>query len=101
MNYHFVPPEVLMGEAGICSIWAMIAVAYVFQRNPRMRGYQEPDLRANLVAGLWPFLPDLSGGAKYVFSLADLKKEAVKRIIKDKEQKAVFPCVKGRLAFYG
>lgn len=95
-----VPPEVLMGEAGICSFWAMVAVAYVFQRNQQMNGWQEPNIQAALAAALWPMLPDTSGGANYAFSTQDLMREDVRKIIAGTSPKVVWMCNTGELAFY-
>jgi hypothetical protein len=96
-----VPPEVLMGEAGICSIWAMIAVAYVYQRNQHMNGWQPPSAEAKFAAGAWRFLPDPSQGARFVFSQADLGCQAVQAIVKGLgPPKVIFKCAVGRLVFY-
>jgi hypothetical protein len=97
-----VSPEILMGEAGTCGFWAMVAIAYVYQRNPRMNGWQnETTLQARLSARLWPVLPDPSRGARYVFSVSDLKKEAVMGIVKETgPPKRVVECTAGGLFFY-
>lgn len=103
MNELFaVPPELLMGEAGICGFWAMVAVAYVYQRNPAMNGWQDiVSDEALLAAGFWPFLPDPTDGARFVFSAEDLELEKTKQIVRETgPPKAVFPCVVGQLVFY-
>jgi hypothetical protein len=101
VDYNFVPPEIIMGEASLCGFWAMVAVAYVYQRNPKMNGWQEmPNIKATLAAMLWPALPDTSLGAKYVFSSQDLETRKVDQIIKDKKARAIYPCLVGELAFY-
>lgn len=100
MVEYAVPPEIIMGEASLCSFWAMVAVAYVYQRNPRMNGRQQPDIKATLAAALWSALPDTSRGAKYVFSLQDLERKEVGRIIKDKKVRVIYPCSVGGLVFY-
>lgn len=96
----FVPPEVLMGEAGICSFWAMVAIAWVYQRNQRMNGWQEPDPKAILASALWPILPDTSAGANHAFSAEDLRREDVKEIIGRALPRAVWRCATGSLTFY-
>ncbi len=96
-----VPPEVLMGEAGMCSLWAMAAIARVFQQNQHMNGWQPPNMKAILVASLWPILPDTSAGANYVFSTQDLEMDAVREIIGDAKPRVVWRCVAGgALNFY-
>lgn len=95
-----VPPEVLMGEAGICGFWAMAAIAWVYQRNPRMNGWQKPSIKAILAAALWPVLPDPSHGARYVFSLRDLVRPGVGKIIRGRPVRAIYPCKVGELVFY-
>lgn len=95
-----VPPEMLMGEAGICSIWAMVAIAWVYQRNQRMNGWQEPSPQAIMASALWPMLPDTSAGANYVFSAEDLEREDVKEIVGDARPRAVWRCSTGALNFY-
>jgi hypothetical protein len=101
VEYATVPPEIIMGEASLCGFWAMIAVAYVYQRNDEMNGWQEgPNTKAVLAAALWSTLPDTSRGAKYVFSLNDLGKQKVREIIKDKKPRIVYSCTIGKLAFY-
>lgn len=96
----FIPPEVLMGEAGICGFWAMVAIAQVFQQNHRMNGWQEPDLKAVLASMLWAVLPDASGGANYVFSREDLEREDVQEIVGSAQPGAVWECAVGELIFY-
>lgn len=96
-----MPPEIIMGEAGICSLSAMIAVAYVFQRNPVMYGWQEKvSNEARAAALFWRWLPDTSNGARHMFSFADLRQDKVRRIIRGKRVKAVFRCKIGGLVFY-
>ena len=96
----FVPPEILMGEAGACSFWAMVAIAWVYQRNQRMNGWQEPDQKAILASALWSILPDASAGANYVFSAEDLRREDVKKIIGGTPPGVVWRCATGSLTFY-
>lgn len=101
VEYSLVPPEVLMGEGGMCGFWAMVAIAQLVQRNNKMNGWQDqPNLKAVLAAILWPAFPDMTQGAHYVFSLQDLENQKVRQIIKDKKPKVVWPCSVGQLAFY-
>jgi hypothetical protein len=97
-----VPPEILMGEAGICGFWAMVGIAYVYQRNPRMHGWQDQvNIKALGAAILWPVLPDPTQGARYVFSASDLDRRRVRAIIKQTgPPKWMVKCEIGQLAFY-
>ena len=97
----FVPPELLMGEAGICGFWAMVAVAWVYQRNQRMNGWHDsPSEQASLAAALWPILPDMSGGSRYVFSAEDLAGSGAREIAGPGPPVVVYQCAVGRLAFF-
>jgi hypothetical protein len=101
IEYQFVPPEIIAGEASICSLWAMIAIAYVFQRNPKMNGWDsDPDLRAFFASRFFHLLPDTSGGAKYAFSIQDVAAGAAVVAVGEQPPKVVYPCVRGGLAFY-
>ena len=96
-----VAPQLLMGEAGICGFMAMIAVAYVYQRNPVMYGWQEDfSDEAKAAALFWPWFPDYSYGASYVFSFRDMRTKAVRLLIRGKWPKIVFRCQVGGLVFY-
>ena len=97
-----VPPEVIMGEAGICSFLAMVAVAYVYQRNPQMNGWHDcPNDRARLAAGLWWLFQDPSRGARFVFSVDDLRLKGVREIVQGVgPPRARFRCAVGGLVFY-
>lgn len=101
MDYSIVPPEVLMGEAGICGFWAMVAVAWVYQRNPRMHGCQPPNDEALMAAAWWQYFPDPSKGARFVFSIPDMRLPAVGEIVRDLgPPRARFSCAVGGLVFY-
>ena len=96
------PAEVLMGEAGVCGFWAMVAVAYVYNRNQRMNGWQaQVSAEARLAAAWWRYLPDPSRGAWYVFSRQDLGLESVREIVRERgPPRARFRCLVGGLTFY-
>jgi hypothetical protein len=96
-----VPPEILMGEAGLCGFWAMVAVAYVYSRNDQMNGWQDrPSVQANLAAMFWRYLPDVSRKAHYVFSAEDVAGGAVQGLVGRGPPKIVWPCEVGSLMFY-
>lgn len=95
-----------MGEAGTCGLlngfFAMVAVAYVFQRNSRMNGWQSPPSdEARLAATFWWLFPDETCGAQYVFSFQDLRQSAVQAIVRERgPPKVIYRCTAGGLAFY-
>jgi len=91
---------ILMGEAGTCGLLAMVAVAWVHQRNPRMNGWQMPNARAELAAVLWQYVDDPVADREFVFSRDDLRLEAVRRIIAERGPPVVFKCRVGELYFY-
>lgn len=96
------PPEVLMGEAGLCGFWAMVAVAHVYNRNQKMNGWQTAvSDEARLAAAWWRYLPDVSWGARHVFSRQDLNMVSVREIVRATgPPRARFRCRVGGLAFY-
>lgn len=86
-----VPPEIVSGEAVICSWWAWIAIAYVWQRNRQWSGWSDDvPFTVRWVVALAPMLPDTSRGARFVFSRADLGKRKVMGIIGGMKLKARF-----------
>lgn len=86
-----IPPEIISGEALICSWWAWVAIAHVYQRNQSWAGWSDDAPFAVLwVAALSPMLPDTSRGAQFVFSRADLGKRQVLKIIGGMKLKARF-----------
>lgn len=91
-----VPAEVIAGEAAICSIQAMLAVAWIYQRNQRFNGWHpKPSITAQWVAANWQRLPDTSNGATFLFSKADLGLLEVQRLIAGRPLLAQFECKYG------
>jgi hypothetical protein len=81
-----IPPEIIMGEAGTCSLYAMAALAYVYDlHNKRFNGWQSNvSAMAEWVANNWYTLPNLTPGARYVFSEQDMRRPQVQRIIRQR-----------------
>jgi len=90
--------HIIAGEAGTCGLMAMVAVAYVYSRNDRMNGYSEyVSNSARWVAMFWRYLPDVSGGRRFLFSADDMRLPAVQRIItlEGRAPPVVFNCRNG------
>ncbi len=88
----------LANEAGVCGVMAMVAVAYVWSRNPRMTGTygpREPGQVEWFVARTWHLWPDFSKGATFVFSDQDLRLPAVQDIIRNHGPPFRIPCAGG------
>lgn len=86
-----IPPEIIAGEAAICTFHAMLAVAWVYSRNPRFYGWSdEPGRMAQWIARYWYLFPDPTRGATNLFSAADLKQEKVRRLIAGRPVRAIF-----------
>lgn len=86
-----VPPEIVSGEAFICSWWAWVAIAYIYQHNQTWYGWSEDvPFTIQAVIALAPVLPDTSNGARFLFSRADLGKRKVMRLIGGMRLKARF-----------
>ena len=86
---------IIAGEAGACSFTAMIAVAYIYQRNNRFFGYSQPGYWESLIARNWYKFTDTSGGAEFLFSADDLQDHRVKRIIRGREPTKQWDCRMG------
>lgn len=99
-----VPVEVLMGEAGICPYYVLLAVAWVYSRNPVMYGWSDhTDPIADFLAANYWKMSDPSLGASFIFSYQDLKTEKVQKLIikLGREPRADYPCRSGLgLVFY-
>lgn len=86
-----VPPEVIAGEALVCGVQAMLAVAWVYSRNDIMYGWlDDPPYTARWIAENWHKLPDPTGGAIFLFSRQDLEQDAVQDLIRGRDLKAYF-----------
>ena len=91
-----IPAEAIFGEAGICSVQAMIAAAWVLSRNPVAFGWHgQPSATAEWVSKAWRHLPDYSNGGRYLLSLEDLKRAEVKQMIEGLAERARFECARG------
>ncbi len=92
-----VNAQVLMGEAGVCPIGAIIAVAWMMARGagPFYGEQGETNSAAEFVARLWYTQPDPTPGARFAFSEEDLKKVQVQRIIQDRPERARYRCAGG------
>lgn len=87
-----VPPEVIAGEALVCGVQAMLAVAWVYSRNDRMYGWQDtPSITARWLSEAWANLPDPTYGATFLFSRQDLAQDRVQALIRGRPLKAYFP----------
>lgn len=97
-----VQPEVLMGEGGACGFLAMVILAQLTRRNSHMNGWDDnPTLAAMLAGILWPYFPDMTGGAQFVFSITDLSNQNVQKIISGRKPIMTWPCSSGMaLHFY-
>jgi hypothetical protein len=85
-----MPPEILAGEAAVCSssLLTLAAVAYVYQHNTAMNGWQaDVDAKVEWVALNWYMLPNVAPGAWHVFSEQDLRMKSVQRIIRQRADK--------------
>jgi hypothetical protein len=94
--------HVIMGEASLCGFGAMLAVAWVYQRNPTMYGWQPPSALALWTALMWRWFPDPTDGARYLVSNSDLQRPAVRSFTTDRGSPTfVAECAGGRqlLAF--
>lgn len=92
-----IPPEIISGEAGICTLQAMLAVAYIYQANQRWSGWNDQvDPMAAWVSIFWPVMPNPAPSAKFLFSISDLKRGPVQDIIKSRGPPiAIFECEAG------
>jgi hypothetical protein len=84
--------HVLMGEAGICGPLGMLAVAWVYSRNPIMYGFSTPNKDAAWMSVWWSALPDPTQGATMIFSNSDLELPQVQRLIRDKSPTLHLDC---------
>lgn len=84
--------HIIMGESGTCGLMALIATAYLYQRNPTMYGWQTPSALAVWVALLYEMYPDPTPTAHYLFSREDTQRPAVRRLIGHDPPLAVFVC---------
>lgn len=92
--------HIVQGEAGICGVWAMLAVAWVYSRNPTMYGWDAPSLLATTVSMFWQMLPDPTGGAFYLVNDLDLLREDVQSFTLARGPPiAIFECAGGRSLF--
>lgn len=93
----YVPPETIMGEVGfLCSFQAMVALAWIYQRNPVFYGENaDISFMALLVGWSWFVFPDYSNGAEFLFSEADLHQTRVQRLVEGMSPKAIFLCQGG------
>ena len=77
--------HVVYAEAGpLCGPIAMIAIAWVYSRNPVMYGKYapvEPNPMAYQIAQVWQYVPDPTYGAYYAFSGEDLLDPRVQAIV--------------------
>lgn len=95
----FVPPALLTNEAAICSLWAMVSIAYIYQLNPNFHNWENtpPNAMAIWVSALGPLLPNPTPGAKFAFSWQDLRLRAVKAIIATRgPPRGIFECEAGQ-----
>lgn len=86
---------VIQGEAGICGLQAMLAVAWVYSRNPRFYGRAAPGPLAAFVAEHWREFPDPTDGAVFLVNDLDLRDPRVQAFARG-EPKATFQCAAGR-----
>lgn len=94
----------IMGEAGMCGISAMLAVAWLYSRNPIMYGSAPPSLAATWIAGNWQMLADPVPGSIAMFSAQDLELARVQQLITKMQLKPLrrFDCGNGfAIIFYG
>lgn len=99
------PPEIIMGEGGlVCGPYVLLAIAWVWSRNPRMYGWHDnPSATAEWIAENYWKLPDPTNGATLMFSNADLEKPRVKALLDelDKRPKERMKCDGGyELVFF-
>lgn len=86
-----VPPEVIAGEALVCGLQAMLAVAWVYSRNDIMYGWLDnPPPIARWVSKNWSKVDDPTDGAVFLFSRQDLELDAVQALIQGRDIKAYF-----------
>lgn len=91
----YILAKTIANEAGVCGVYVMIAVAWVYSRNPRMTGTygpREPGPLELWVASNWWRLPDYSMGASFVFSDSDLEIPAVQEILRNTGPPRRVPC---------
>ncbi len=86
--------HVIQGEAGLCPLTAMLAVAWIYSRNDTMYGYAKPSGGARLIAKFWESIPDPVPNKHFIFSRQDLRQARVRRLIRNKEP-TVFECLGG------
>ena len=72
---------ILETEFGGCGKHAMIAGAWTYQRNHRMKDIKPPNKQAQVVAETYQDYPD--PGYYFAFSDNDLTKQSVKQLITD------------------
>jgi len=73
--------HIIAGEAGGCGIIAMLAVANIWTRNKRFYGYAPITGAALQAAITYRRLPDVTGGARYLFNRNDLRQRRVRELI--------------------
>lgn len=76
--------HIIMGEASLCGFAGMLAVAWVYQSNQTMYGWQEPSAMALWTAIMWRYFPDPTGGARYLVSNTDLQQRGVRLFTTDR-----------------
>jgi len=94
----------IMGEAGMCPLMAMLAVAWLYSRNPIMYGWSPPNDTATWLAYNWRELHDPVPGSLAMFSLHDLELARVKQLIAKMQLRPLqrYDCGGGYgLVFYG
>lgn len=81
----------------MCPVTALIAIAYMMARGAGpWYGYDStPTGAAVFVASYWWTQPDPTPEARYAFSLEDLRRPAVQRIVLSKKPLAQFSCAGG------
>jgi hypothetical protein len=95
---------IIAGEAGMCGISAMLAVAWLYSRNPIMYGSAPPTPSATWIASNWQMMADPVPGSIAMFSAHDLELLRVKQLIAKMDLRPLreFDCGNGfALVFYG
>jgi len=84
--------RVITGESGVCGLYGMLLIAWIYSRNQTMFGDADPGFLADFVAHFWMLMPDVGHGSRFVFSKQDMAKASVRAIVADRGPPIIVRC---------
>lgn len=90
--------HIIAGEASVCPFDAKISLAYVYERNKRFYGWQEPTREDWFISFYYRLFKDETNGAAYAFSKTDMLLESVQSLINEVTQ--VYSCAGGLKLYF-